>query len=433
MSLTYTGAGGLFTELGQLIKYVNVHVAAQTAYATERDAIMSQFDGSDVARGYVDGLYSAYGAFPNQDAGKASTLKRFSDRVLAGLQEPLFCPSSNPAVILPYLYTQMVTDGYKVTAIVPTAVAITPAGTNTSGGATLVASMLLPASDGVSGGNDQRVQPETLKALCTSDLVASTRIQFQIQGQQPSSPFDGVSGYGSGSINLYPADMTSIINNGQFDNWDTSSPALPVGWELTQNATNTNFCESAGGGLRSHSALRINGDSTITALYASQVVSLQVAQPYLFSVWLKKGGTLPTGSTLKIEALSGPVDVVLFNADPADPSKLTTSYVNYKAVVNLSQASALTLAINIELTGAGVLGTGNYIFVADMILTPMTVLGHVAYAFLPGTANNVINDNWGVVTALTGTPGVIQSFFSRFYNFQLPTTGATLIADSLAV
>jgi hypothetical protein len=66
-----------------------------------------------------------------------------------------------------------------------------------------------------------------------------------------------------------------------------------------------------------------------------------------------------------------------------------------------------------------------------MILAPMNVLGHVGYAVLPGATDFALGDTWAIETTLT--PAVIQTFFTRFYQYALPsdTSGDETIPDSL--
>jgi hypothetical protein len=333
---------------------------------------------------------------------------------------------------LPYLYTQMVADAEYVTPIVVTAVAVTANAANTGYGttaaATLVTCILRPGTNGTDGGDDQRVRAESLRMLCTDDLTTASRVQYELVGQPVVSVYNAVDAYGSGRSNVVAADTASIINNGQFDNWTSDAISLPVGWTCLQATAGGNIVDVPNGGLRVHDSLKLVGDSATGVISLLQNVPLQPMQPYLVSVWLKKNGTLPTGSALAVRVTNGAGQTVyIFNADP---NTLTTSYVNYKAVVNFKKANGGAVAW-VELTSANGLGSTNNVQIADFIVAPMTVQGHVGYAMLPGTSNSVVGDNWGVVTAITGTPGVIQSFFTRFYAFQLPSTGTTLIADSL--
>src|ERR1035437_555426 len=352
MSLTYIGAGGLFTRLGKFVKYANVHLAAQTAPAAEVDAILDQYED---ARGLVNGLYSSYLSFPSQEQAKVALLVATAGRTISDLQDNLFADGPALGTVLPYLYTQMVADREYVTPVITTAPAVTANAANTGYGttaaATLVTCILNPGANGVNGGIDQRVRPETLRVLCTDDLTTSSRVQYGLVGQPIISVYNGIDTYGSGRSTLSPADISNIVQSGQFDSWDGATPSLPIGWTCVQGADGVNIIDHAAGGLRGHDSLKLAGNSVATTISCNQLVNMSMAKPYLVSVWLKKAGmSSATGSTLTVNLTDGAgVNVALFAT--ADPNTLTTSYVNYKAVVNLSVVAA-TLSLDIVLASA---------------------------------------------------------------------------------
>ena len=91
-------------------------------------------------------------------------------------------------------------------------------------------------------------------------------------------------------------------------------------------------------------------------------------------------------------------------------------------------------SIVITWTSANGVTTGKSIYIDDLFIAPAYMFGHVAYAIVPGSTEFISGDNY-TITTTSSYEGVIQTFFGRYYNVQLPSNaaGGETISDSYAV
>lgn len=426
MSINYTT---LFTELGRCVFWSNTLLTEQNTLflaptTGEADNLLTQYEGD---RQFVPNFQVQVQSQATTMAAWVGQAVQIANNTLAGLQSALNAPNTNPATILPLLSAQMVVDSQTIEHSVITAPAITPGGSNVGNG------VLLATTLNGMGVVDQRIGPETITFACISSQwsggTAGAEV-FTINGQ-PNTPGPNVYGnIGHGSGDQFSvADSRNKISNGNFETWTVTN--TPTGW-VTVGTIGTNIKETTAVVHSGTAALELLGDGTTTTITLSQVVAPAIRANTLYagSVWVRKGGTVTGGSTLAITVNgTGATTQTLLSLDP---STLTTSYIQY----HLFFATASTVPpsnyqVEINWTAANTAGASALIYVDDFVLALPTTFGYASYAIFRGSADFAVADSFAVVTAVT-TPGVFQSFFVRWYNQFLNSSGSPTIADSLA-
>ncbi len=422
MSINYTT---LFTRLGSIIKQTNVLITLQgttlMGSGNGADAILSQYEAR---RDLVTGLQEAFTGWASAAAGWVSSLKGYSDRTLADLQGALNARSTSAATIVPLLAAQMAADAQSVKPNTITAPSVAAVSGNTGNG------VLLASKVSVAGIDDQTIISETLKAVCTSDSSRGSAAggeQFSVTGL-PTAPAGSYLPQGNGAgptIAVANNGGSNRLTNGDFETWSGATPGtwnIVAGSALITQET-VNVHQGAG-------ALNIAGDGSTPTVTLNQVMSsLTPSARYAAGAWLRIAGTFTTGSTLSI-AIKG-TGYTTVNLYSGDPHGLTTTYALESAFFSTPELIPADFRLEISWTSANSAGAAAVVLVDDVAVAPAVNFGGVYYALFRGSIDFLAGDAFTITTA-SDYGGVIQSFFARFYDVALPSSGSPTIADSLA-
>jgi hypothetical protein len=426
MSLQYSV---IFGRIGRSTFWSNSLVAYQeTIYLADTfgmaDDVLDYFNS---ARELVLNFEQSVIGFAASMAGQISTLTNVTNAVLGSLQKDLNAPNTQAQTILAYLYRQMVIDGQTVQRNVIDAPVITPSGSNNGNG-------LLKASTlNVLGITDERSLTQSVQFLCTSSQWSggtSLAEQFSIVGYPlPSSPnLFQTQGNGNGSISV--ADSQNLLSNGNFETWNVAD--TPTSWTIVAGVAGVTIKENTALPHNGLAALSYTGNGVATTVTISQNISGQVNSNvvYALGVWVRKSGTVNAGSTLTINITGTGVTTQTVLA--IDPNTLTTSYVlHWVFFATQSIVPPSDYAVNIAWTAANTAGASAVILVDDIVLVRPTVYGSVQYAIFGGSTGFAVNDSIFSVTNVSSV-GVFQTYFGRWFNFQLPSSATPSISDSLA-
>ena len=410
MAIDYTT---LFTRIGKLVKTINSYLTLQATVMASAAEVIGEYN---TRLDLVPTLQQQFAGWASQPQSWEQALKQACDATLADLQATLITPSASVTVILPLLYADMVANTMTLT---PCTV-----GTSTSVGGSNVGSGKL-----VVLATDQRLVADVVNVTCVTDQYggrAAGAESFSLTGGPAASAYSGLLPQGTGSgASMTVLDGANMVFNGNFEAFTSSVPngwTIDVGAGLVSNETSLVHCGT--------SALKLSGDGTSATCTLHQALSaVRAYTPYVMGVWLRKSGTVTSGSNLQV-CLTGTsfTPINLFNADP---SSLTTSYVFYSVQVSAQSVVPSDVNVKITWTSANIAGAAAVVLMDDLVLGSPTSFGNAYYALFCGAADFVVGDTFQV-TNTNDHAGVFQAFFSRFYNFALPTSGSPTISDSLA-
>jgi hypothetical protein len=415
MSINYST---LFSRIGKFIKYSNIFLTNESDMNTAQDAILDQYNDR---RDLVTNVYNDYLSFINTEESKITKHIDNITTTLQDLQVDLFAPDNSINTIFTYMYNDMVANSESVNPNIIGSITITPDGTNVGTG-TLKAS-----KTDLLGADDERIKSETIKVNCIGDMStgsSSGNESFEIVG----NPIQNTTSYltqGSGTSSISP--LTNLLINGSFDTFTTAN--TPDNWTISGGVVGTHIFSTATS-FRGAKALKLKGNSVLTGISLYQAFpSPAINTFYNASVWIKKGASVPTGATLTISITGTGMAAIVIATDECND--FTTSYVNYNIFFSLPDPIPTDLAITIAITSANNLTSSDEIYIDELIIGNTVDFGHVQYALIPGSTDFLIGDNIGITTVRTSS-GVIQGFFTRYFNTVLHSDATESINDSVA-
>lgn len=419
-----------FARLGPVVKVTNDLLTLQGTYrgeGAEADAILDAYEDK---RELVQPVLASFDGLAAQMAGQVGQLKAVADRTLGDLQLDLNSPTAQPTDVLPRLYEEMVLAGDTVQASTVGTPTVTAVAGNTGSG-------VLVASKVDALGRDAETSiTELVRFTCASDQYGGGTAggeRFTVVGY-PTLPANnyGTRGNGAGgSLTVLNAGGGNKLTGGGFDTFTVAN--TPDSWTLDAGAAGTNiFSEATNIHGTSGKALKLQGNASTATVTLSQSVlsSAAVGTRYAAGVWLRKGsGTFASGSTLTVRVTDGAsYNQVLYSADP---STLTTTYALSSAFYNTGETLPATLKYQITWTTAGGVASTGQIFIDDAAVGVAYEFGGIRYALFRGAVDFTAGDAF--TSATTNTGGVFQTYFARFFGFQLPSSGSPTQADALAV
>lgn len=419
----------LFARIGKIVKWFNLNLTTQgtsiqgAAPNGVADDVLSQYEAR---RDLVTGAESTMLGWSSTVAGWNAYLKGIADKTLADLQSSLSAPNGSLTTILPLLAADMTANSQSIKPCVISAPVVT-AGSGNIGNGKLIASTKTTA-----GIDDQRIINETVLFTCTADQYTGGTKNgetFSIVGfpKLPAPGVYGTRGNGTGP-SITVSDANNIIANGGFESFTVAN--TPDSWVLGTGAVAGTTIKSTTTAHIGATALQFTGDGSTATVIVNQVPALTASTIYAVSVWLRKNGTVTSGSNFQAAIKgTGFTTVNLFNADP---STLTTSYVNYTAFISVPAAPPTDLRIEFDWTSANTAGAAAQVLIDDAVIIKPVAFGNVQYAMFAGSTPFQKGDTESTVTATDGA-GVFSTFFGRCYSQNLPTSGSPTQADSLAV
>jgi hypothetical protein len=253
--------------------------------------------------------------------------------------------------------------------------------------------------------------------------------QFSIVGYPSQDPTDGSDARGSGAASIQVVNAANLVSNGNFESFTVTD--TPDGWTIAAGTVTTNVKESATA-YTGVSSVELLGDGATTTITLTQAMAqLQPRTAYVFTVAYRKGGTVNTGSTLKVELTSASVSALNKLLLNGDPNGYTTSYQIAHLFFVTGAIVPADYTLQIAWTSANSAGSSAVLYFDDLVLAQPTVFGNTQYALVRGPIDFVYSDAFTVTTA-NNYAGLFQTFFGRFYNALLPSSGSPSISDTLA-
>lgn len=447
MSLTYDGTGGLFTDIGKLIKHSDLQRADAVNLTADQDEILDAFEAGDqdVA---VAGIAAAFDQWRNEYANRRTflakkALDRLKDRATVLLE--IGATSADQPEIIAKLIRQMIADSKTVNASSVSIGSVTPGGSNVGNGTFLVTKVL----DGVTSpgslagvqyasqpsyrGRDSElcVPAETMTLRCTSDSYQSGATEgfesHRWEGKIPDQAW-GVIGEGSGYIGDVRA--STLLQNGDFESFTSS---VPDSWTLDSGTAVTHVAQGTGSdAYHGSGSLRFNGDGSQAAIQVSHATPnslVQATKGYAVHFRLKASATIAAGAfTCQFEGTgysAGSSEKVSIAA-----GSLPTSFTLQSFFVNMPASIPSDFKLVLKWTGTPT--NAKSLWIDDIWLQPIQWGGGLGIVPVRGSTPFVQGDTFTFTVA--NTEGVIQRFARRAWGAMLPSDNAAgeNIADSLA-
>jgi len=418
MAISYTD---LFSKIGKFVCISERMLEVQEMIASDyvedvKDEFTNDLQDAETIAGFTE-------EFVSQAAGLESVIESclaYTNAVLADLQTELVAPSADVETILPLLYLRMGEDSETVNANAITSPVVTAAAGN-NGNGTILASEI-----NVKDVDDERIIDETVQFFCTSDSDDTTDAVFSVAGNPEYSRLSWRT-LGSGADEAVESPSGTLISDGDFENvpgsWTTVAGADLIKTEETNQ-------------YRGDACLLLESDGATATATLSQDLTLEKNIIYCATVRLKNQNAVDGSSNLNIfidtesEELATPIEV--FNADP---DTIDSDWELYSVFFTLPETRTEDqLTAYIDWTDADGVTVGKQILLDDLIISQAFIFGNVAYSIVPGSDNFVQNDYINVTTG-NSYEGHFQTYFGRYYNFQLPSNSVHLetISDNLTL
>lgn len=440
MSILLTGAGGLFTRLGQyvgLLNGVNAYRGGTADGQLVKDTqdLLAQLDSDTPAvRATAAAVLSGY---PSAQTGLGSYLtlvQKAAQNLLitmANNDTPLVQQTVTYALNL--LKTQMLASGSYVNPNTVTATP-TPAAGNLGNGAVIC------GTRDARGFQLDNLLAETIQVACTAEAAGAGSLTFSGALAQPD-PLNWAWPAGSGCnkslTSLDAAASGNLAAGGAFDSFTSN---LPASWTATVGTAGTDF-GAAGAGYKGANALKLIGGTSVLTDLTQTVAGLTARTPYAINLWLK-ADVVPASGTLVVDLYNGSATI---NDEAGNPcsltiglSGITTSYAAHGAVFQIADPLPATVTLRVRLSAA--LPAGSNVFVDQLALQAATQLGTylgdtIFAAVATGSVDWSLRDTLTLVTANNRACQWQQAFDRLFgcraLGYVLPTSGTTLINDSL--
>jgi hypothetical protein len=457
-AITYTGAGGLFTEIGKAIGAVNClkYVARNLLSQIETDVLAVIEPG----RIYVyDGMTEACAALDLAILVKRRAILEFIKRRLQDrptIVYQLGLDSDDINLILVRLREKMVADAKTVRKNVVTIAAVAAGPTNIGNGTVITTTKLdgysapglhFPEDKKYAGlETELSAMWETITLECIADSQNSAANgsaileggeTFRVFGNPMNpddadpTPYFGHNVEGSGEASVKGGNGANVITNGSMDTWTDAVPPVLSSWTIDSGVNNVNFIKEEVVIYRSTGAsLQLKGDGTATIKIsnAPAVSAWRPLRRYLVSVRYKADAAVAAG-TFGVE-FSGTGYAVGADKISVAAGAIPTAWTLANFIVQTPSVIPSDWKLNIQVTGT--LTAGRIIYVDDVIVQPIVYFDGVGFAFVPGSTPAMKRDRWTFLVE-NDRAGIIQSFWGRAFGRQLPsaTSGAENVLDSL--
>lgn len=441
MSVLLTGAGGLFTRLGQYVDTINAINTFRGGSATgqlvkEVNDILAQLDGdTDAIRATAAGLLTGLPQGQNALTALQNAIQTAAQNLLV-TQVNADTALADQVVddALTVLQTQMLAGGYYVN---PNTVGynVTPAAGNAGNGAIAVGLR-----------NARGFQLDNLLAEAIAVTVASNAtpgaetLNFQgvaAVGDRLNWAWPAGSGSNRNLTSLAVGSPSNLIAGGDFESFNAN---LPASWTASVGTAGTDFGQ-AGAGFTGVNALKLIGGTGVLTSLTQAVANLKSRTPYAINGWLK-ADVVPASGTLVLDLYNGSSVITDEAGNQCSLSinlhNLTTGYVAYNAVWQIADPLPATVTLRARLSAA--IPAGSNIFLDTLAFQAAKQLSSnpndAPYvAVFGGSANWSLKDTLTLTTTNNRTckwqQGWNQLFDDGTSGFLLPTTGTVLIPDSL--
>lgn len=453
-----------YTVIGKNVKQINEMVTYYTELETAKDATYAVMNTA--------GLQDLYAPLPNVYLGYYGAVAGWIQELVSNVQSvivdeefvldelPIF--ASDTATVLDAIFDYMVLNTSTLKASIVTLATVdidyakvtfqTGVGSLPTGAPnpTVFVSRLL---DGVNAPTNlvranthynnlesQLAMTATVFAKCVASAPGQEVLQlFSDSPEQASYTYDAEApGNGGQIVNAESNNL--IATNYDFTTWSGNNP---TGWPLTGGTAGTDWVDSSGSGV---GPLRINTAGTYTK---QQMSGLQRNTAYMFAAAVQCIGTTGTAVVkMRIENVDGVTvhkafaDVTI--ADVSDSSTNQSYIYGFYSPSNTVNLDDIYLAVEYDAES----NSGTYMRLYKVVAVPVTYFNGLGFAFWnpyvdylstfnqsqSTTHEEIALNGYAQIAVANGNEGVLQTFFRKAFNVQMPTdgTGSHTIADTLA-
>lgn len=284
------------------------------------------------------------------------------------------------------------------------------------------ATLILDLFDINTGATSDFILPDTLLLTATSPTVVYL---LGHKAETATSPiWPGGAGL-AGNITVLDIDRGS--GDPGFENW--TSPTVPRSWAVVTGAVARVTDDPYGVG----DGLYVCGIAGGATTRLTQSFPTAVRQRYLLTFWVKKTATGANTGTLSV-SLRNAAGVLIGTALTVNQTAITTSWVKYTGVTQVSVVDALSL-LDVRYTG----GAGDVVSISGVqaITITATYTRGPSVFLLRGLIPIASGDVWKVVLTASGSltgsllRGVDRLLGLTSYTATLPTSGSPTQADAL--
>jgi hypothetical protein len=458
MSISFTGAGGGFTRLGKvagLVRNVNGLIGAVPPSPASAwgaggpaindlddaiDAIEAQFATSN--QSLTDTLYQQRESYRSAHVSLKQYLRTLATNIVVEMaNDDVRLPSKNlPAALAEWIRQMKTPPTQRVDNPIVSATVGALVSPSTSGAdGQLVASVKGP--DGV---DRAYLFAETLDVTCTND----SQSQSGLKGAEPFTALgdaavgDGLawnfpqgSGSSKGLTALAAGSSGNLLTNGDFEDFTVAN--TPDAWTLDGSSAGTDVFSEATTFYAGSKALRFTGMASGKGIYLV-LTSLKPSTVYQGCVWLRKSAGLAAG-VLSIDLHNGTAIIqdaaAVDNAQAVTLSGLTLPFAATTFTFRTPAVMPGTVRFRLHITTS--MTAAEHLYIDHLSLKAGTELyaGGPYATIFSGATPFLTNDRFPLTIAndLSGTWQLVfeQLFGMRALGLQLPSTGTTLIDDSL--
>lgn len=435
MSITYTGAGGLFTRLGKLVKAYNLLATYQTSAASAIDEVLDEY-ASD--REILPSFQQSENMWEATVGSVRVTMIDAARTTVEWAGEDLDMPVRDFDAVAGRLIEDMYSNSESVNANAVASGAVSAGGSNVGDGLLFATSMIaetaVEASD--RGRPDERIIAETVRLTCVSDGLAGGTEgseEFTIEGELPRPDVTSVDDRGSGSgpsvTVMFAEGSPNLLTNGSFEDWTDSAPD-----DWTAVGGSTCVAENTSLKVEGSSCVEMVGESTIDEISITQALDSDDIQPnttYFLAGWFRTSGLAAT-STAKLEVtgtgFTAAAEEVWTDSSTFAESAWTAAHFFFHTPRDVPS----DLSIKASLTGTNIT-SAEHLYIDCVTCAEAVSHGGCRYGLLRGETDFVRGDYF-THTKTNDLGGVFQKFFADVFDLQLPSddSGAETIGDSLA-
>lgn len=447
MAITYTGSGGLMTDIGSVVAQVNMCQYDLEDWDTRYGEIEAALSVGDQAKALQPVLGIVTG-IQNTISGVRSQLAQTCDLRLQDFEtvvQILNISSTSTSSILYAMINAMIADSATINGSVVTLGSVTAASGNVGNGTVLVSSTLdgySPVASSVNphpaylGLASQFSVSETETIKVTGDSYASGRTAGQeslVVNGWPSIGSAWV--YGTEGSGTGPAFSTlqsgSILSNMTFESFTTTN--TPDNWTILTGTVTTNIARESSVVYRGTYALKFIGTGAAASISVGQSIAATNLNPlrrYCCSFRYRASAAEGVaGKTFTVEMTGTGYTAGATEKVTMDGTALPTSYTLGSFFVNMPSVIPSDMKMVISFTGTPTVT----LYIDDFGFAPVTWHNGLGFAAVAGSTNFVNGDSF-TVSVENDKAGAFQEFFRKNYKVQLPskTDGTETILDDLA-
>lgn len=430
----------IFARLEPLVLYFNILETRQTSIlATDYPIpyIRNEIEGPFASQDMLEELTNFASTFTTHltsiDTLK-SALITWAENIMRTVGVALDEQSTNVEAVVQRLGVAMAKDSYYVTSrdlqinsndleagdasdgtIVPH--------TDNTGTGVLVFSFT--NEDGV---DSQLPEAEIISIECVAAVTLGSEI-FQVNGSMNNGDISYL-GTGSGSGPSLVSLGNSLTDN-YFETW-SGTPKVLDNWSLDAGAWGTD-CEQDTDAYKGSYCIELNAAGSNIKLTQAFTSKLKTKTPYLVGVWAKKAAGATGHVYLEVADVNGTAVSGYTALDIDVATDLTTSYTFHWAVILTSGSTGTDWLLQIRTDTIAVAD----VFIDYIQFGEMIKHNNIYWALASGSVDWHVGDKFGFGSDWTGikvevgggNDGVWQRFFGRVWGKQLPSSGASLIAE----